>query len=161
MERKLTYWRGSVLTQVRRGTGREEITLTCRFCNCWRTCFQRQSWTWGKWQTLGKICHDILWCWKRWEHKLCQEFSEWLAGFEPLQIKGFKMALIKNTSTNECAWSFQRRPIERVPRTTPFVSFLWISSVWCNKTNSLQRVVFLAHSDILRRTFSASFFKGQ
>ena len=58
-----------------------------------------------------------------------------LRAAEPLQIKAFKNGLLTNTAIKECAWSFSKTN-ERVPRTTPFVSFLWISTVWCNKANS-------------------------
>ena len=45
------------------------------------------------------------------------------------------MALLTNTAIKECTLLFQRHSIECVPRTTPFVSFLWISSFWCKKSN--------------------------
>ena len=58
---------------------------------------------------------------------------------------------------------FQRHSIKRVPRTTPSASFLWISSVWYNKANYLQTVVFLARSDICYNQFcfQSLIFRGE
>ena len=79
--------------------------------------------------------------------------------YQPPQIKDFKNGPANEHYDKWMRLVIFRHSIERVPRTTPSVSFLWISSVWCNKANSYQTVVFLALSDILGRTISFFFFK--